>query len=156
VPSDAAAGADSGAAAVLLFRRRTMSQGNVQQPQPVPPVGQSPVDPPEARTWAMLCHLGALAGFIGIPLGNIIGPLIFWLIKKEQFDMVKDQGKESLNFQITMIIAAIISVVLCLVLIGFILIFAVLIFDLIMVIIAAIKANGGVRYRYPLCIRLIK
>ena len=103
----------------------------------------------------MLCHLGALAGFI-IPLGNIIGPLVFWLIKKDQYDLVNNQGKESLNFQITVLIAAIICFVLCFVLIGFILLPALLIADIVFIIIAAMKANSGIRYRYPLCIRFIK
>jgi uncharacterized protein len=141
-----------------------MSQGNVQQPQPVPPAGQPSVDPTEARTWAMLCHLGALAGFVGIPFGNILGPLVFWLIKKDQFDMVKDQGRESLNFQITMIIAFVVALIVGLILFVTIILIPVAIllwvglavFDLVMVIIASMKANSGIRYRYPYCIRFIK
>ena len=125
------------------------------QPQDAPP---PPAEKPssEATTWAMLCHLGALAGFIGVPFGNIVGPLIFWLIKRKDFELVDDQGKESLNFQISLTIYAIVSAVLILVLIGILLIFAVLIFGLVMVIVAAMKANAGEKYRYPLCIRFIK
>lgn len=111
--------------------------------------------PKEERTMAMLCHLSALAGFI-IPFGNIVGPLIFWLINKDKMPYVDDQGKESLNFQITVTIASIISAVLIVVLIGFLLIFAVLIFWLIFTIIASVKASNGEYYRYPLTIRLIK
>jgi len=131
------------------------AQGSSQQPQPVPPVGQPPVDPPEARTWAMLCHLGGF-GFVVAGLGQIIAPLVLWLVKKDQFDMVNDQGKESLNFQISISIYAFVAFILCFVLIGFLLLPAVGIFDIIMIIIAAIKAKDGVRYRYPLCIRFIK
>ena len=63
----------------------------------------------DEKMWGMFCHLSALAGYIGIPFGNIIGPLIIWMVKKEQFKFVDDQGKESLNFQITITIAAFIA-----------------------------------------------
>ncbi|MBM2830869.1 MAG: orotate phosphoribosyltransferase [Gammaproteobacteria bacterium] len=69
---------------------------------------------------------------------------------------VDDQGKEALNFQITMLIAFIISFVLMFILIGFVLMGVVAVFDIVMLIIASIKANEGVRYRYPYAIRLIK
>lgn len=109
----------------------------------------------DERTWGMLCHLTALSGFI-IPFGSILGPLIIWLIKKDEMPFVDDQGKEALNFQITMLIAFIISFVLMFILIGFVLMGVVAIFDIVMLIIASIKANEGVRYRYPYAIRLIK
>lgn len=102
----------------------------------------------------MLCHISALAGY-AIPLGNIIGPLIFWLIKKDEMPFVDEQGKESINFQITMTIAMIISGVLILALVGIILLPAVIITSLILMIIASIKANAGEHYRYPLTIRFI-
>jgi uncharacterized Tic20 family protein len=109
----------------------------------------------DARTWAMLCHIGAFAGYI-IPFGHIVAPLVIWLIKKEGSPFVDDQGKESLNFQISMSIYAIIGLVLTLVVIGAVLLMAAVIFDVVMVIIAAVRANSGERYRYPLCMRFIK
>lgn len=109
----------------------------------------------EERTWGMLCHLSVLAGFI-IPLATIIAPLVIWLIKKEEMPFVDDQGKESLNFQITMFIGFIIALILMFVFIGFILLPILAIVDLIMVIVAAMKANEGVRYRYPFNIRFLK
>lgn len=109
----------------------------------------------DARTWAMFCHLGALAGYI-IPFGNIIAPLVIWLIKKDESPFVDDQGKESLNFQISITIYALVALVLTLIIIGFFLLLAVGIFALVMVIVAAVKANDGEKYRYPLCIRFIK
>ena len=108
----------------------------------------------EERNWGMFCHLSALAGFI-IPFGNIIGPLIIWLVKRDQFPFVNDQGKESLNFQISILIYVAVSAVLALLLIGFLLMAAVGLFCLIMVIMASVKANEGVAFRYPLCIRFI-
>lgn len=109
----------------------------------------------DAKTFGMLCHLGALAGFV-IPFGNIVGPLIFWLIKKNELPFVDDQGKESLNFQITVSIALIVCIPLTIILIGIPLMFVIGIGALILVIIAAIKANDGIAYRYPWALRLIK
>lgn len=110
----------------------------------------------DSRMWSMFCHLTALSAFIGIPFGNIIGPLIIWLIKKDDFPMVDDQGRESLNFQVSMTIYTIISFFLCFVIIGFLLLPAALLVNLILIIIASVKANKGDIYRYPLTIRFIK
>jgi len=103
----------------------------------------------------MFAHLSALSGFI-IPFGSILGPLIIWQIKKNEMPLVDDQGKEALNFQITMAIAFCVCLILVFVLIGIVLIWIVGLFDLIMTVIAAIKANNGERYRYPFTLRLIE
>jgi uncharacterized Tic20 family protein len=108
----------------------------------------------DSRTWAMFCHLGAFAGYI-IPFGHIIAPLIIWLIKRDESPLVADQGKESLNFQLSMTLYAIIAGLLIVIFIGFILLFALMIFDVIMVIIATVRANAGEKYRYPLSIRFV-
>ncbi len=108
-----------------------------------------------ARTWAMLCHLTALIGLL-VPLGFVLGPLIVWLIKRAEFPIVNDQGKESLNFQITMLIGIVIGIVLSAVIIGMFIIPAVLLYDIVMVVVASVKANSGVQYRYPFALRLIK
>jgi len=104
----------------------------------------------DARMWAMLSHLTGLVSFIG--------PLVVWLIKKEEFPFVDEQGKEALNFQITMLIYGFVAGLTTIICIGFILAPAVGIVDLVFLIIAAIKANDGYHYRYPrpLIIRLIK
>lgn len=109
----------------------------------------------EERTWGMLCHLIAFVGIV-VPFGNIIGPLVIWLIKKDEMPFVDDQGKESLNFQITMFIGVIIGVLLTFVLIGIPFLIALTIFWLVVVIIASVKANDGVAYRYPYAIRFLK
>jgi len=127
----------------------------------VPPIDVTAPPPPagtpstEEKQWALFAHLSALVGFI-IPFGSIIGPLIVWQIKKNEMPFVDDQGKEALNFQITVAIAVVICIVLMVVLIGFLLIFVVGLFDLIFIIVAAIAANNGQAYRYPICLRLIK
>lgn len=109
----------------------------------------------EEKTFGMLCHLLAFAGFF-IPLGTILGPLVMWLIKKDQSAFVNDQGKEAINFQISILIYLIVSLILIFVLIGILLLIAVGIFWLVMVIIASIRANEGMTYRYPLTIRFLK
>ncbi|MFT6341045.1 MAG: putative Tic20 family protein [Alcanivorax sp.] len=109
----------------------------------------------EERSLGLACHLLALAGLV-VPFGNILGPLIMWLVKKDQSSFVDDQGKEALNFNITISIAGFIAFLLMFVVIGGLLLPIIGIFWLVMTIIAAVKANGGERYRYPLTIRLIK
>lgn len=109
----------------------------------------------ETRRWAAATHIAAVAGYL-IPFGNIIGPLLVWQLKKEDGKLIDDQGKESVNFQITVSIAMLISAALTLILIGFLLIFIVGLGALIFVVIAAIKANDGEAYRYPLTFRFIK
>ncbi|MFO7923386.1 MAG: DUF4870 domain-containing protein [Bacteroidales bacterium] len=106
------------------------------------------------RTWAMFCHLSAFAGFL-IPFGSLIGPIIVWSIKKDQYPLVDDQGKESVNFQISILLYYIVSAILILILIGFALFVALFFFRLIITVVAAIKAYEGVRFRYPLSIRFI-
>ncbi len=125
---------------------------------PVPPQVQvAPKDPEkDPRMWGMFCHLAALSGFLGIPLGWILGPLVVWLIKKEDYPFVDQQGKESINFQISMTIYMFASAVLIFVLVGFLLLPALVIFDIVMVILATIKANEGKSFRYPLTIRFLK
>ena len=109
----------------------------------------------DERTWAMLCHFSAFTGLI-FPFGNFLAPLIIWLTKKEELPFVEDQGKEVLNFQISMTIYLLISGILCIILIGIPIVIGLIIFSFIITIIAAISANDGKSYRYPLNLRLIK
>jgi len=130
--------------------------GGQQEPTPGGPQEEAPVTQnQEERTMGMLCHLLALSGYV-IPFGNIIGPLIVWLVKKDQFPFVNDQGKESLNFQISVAIYAIVSGILTMVVIGIPLLIAVGIFALVEIVLASMRANQGIPYRYPLTIRFIK
>lgn len=112
----------------------------------------------DARMWAMFCHLIGLAALLPvIPLfGGAIGALIIWQIKKDDFPFVDEQGKEALNFQISILIYIIVGGILLFCVVGAFLIPAVLIFDIVFLVIAAIKSNNGFHYRYPLCIRFIK
>jgi uncharacterized Tic20 family protein len=108
----------------------------------------------DEKTWGMLAHLSSLSGFI-IPFGSLLGPLIIWLVKRDTMPFVADQGKEALNFNITVTIAAIVSGILTLVLIGFLLLAVVVVGWLVLTIMATIESNKGVAYRYPFTLRLI-
>ena len=134
---------------------------------PPPPPHEPPPEPldtavmpsREERQWALFAHLSALLGglvtshFFG--LGCLIGPLVIWLIKKDTMPFVDDQAKEALNFNITVAIAAVVCWILVFVLIGIPLVILLGLAWLIFVIIAAIKANEGERYRYPFTLRFI-
>jgi len=106
-------------------------------------------------TWAMLCHLSALAGFI-VPFGSVLGPLIIWLIKKDEMPIVDIHGKKALNFQITMAIAYFVCFLLIFAAVGLLLLPMVAIFSFVMVVIASVKANDGKEFNYPLSLNLIK
>ncbi|AYC34846.1 DUF4870 domain-containing protein [Pseudomonas cavernae] len=114
-----------------------------------------PAPSQEARQWAMFCHFAAFLG-LAFPFGNLLGPLIVWQIKKDLDPFVDAQGKEALNFQITVAIAALVCILLMLVVIGFLLLGLLGIGALVLTIIAGIKANEGLDYRYPFCWRLLK
>jgi uncharacterized Tic20 family protein len=127
-----------------------MQEANQTSSQSNPPGTPTPDD----RMMAMFCHLSALIGFV-IPFGNIIGPLIIWLIKKDQSPLVDQHGKEAINFQISMTIYIIASIILILVLIGIPLLVFLGLFELVVIVIAAVKANEGQLYKYPLSIRFL-
>ena len=118
---------------------------------------QVPVPAPsqEVRQLAMLCHFAAFAGLV-FPFGSLLGPLILWQFKKDVDPLIDDQGKEALNFQITVAIAWLVCLVLGFVVIGFLLMTVLVIGALILTIIAGIKANKGIAYRYPWTWRLVK
>lgn len=110
----------------------------------------------DERVWGMLCHISAFAFFVFPAFGNILGPLIVWLIKKEEYPFVDEQGKEALNFQISITIYTLAAGLLSIILIGIPILIALFFFDFIVVVIAAIKANDGYHYKYPLTIQLIR
>jgi len=110
----------------------------------------------QARQWGMLCHLTALCVFVGVPFGNILGPLIIWVLKREMHPFIDDQGRESVNFQISMIIYTFMAGILVIVGIGILLLIALAVFEVVVVIVAAVRASEGVSYRYPVTIRFLK
>lgn len=127
------------------------------------------MDSREERTWCMVTHLAGLAGLVFPSIGQIVGPLVPWLLKREQSPQVDAHGKEALNFQISvtiygLVLAALgfISTLLMVVVIGVVLLplvglasLALFVGWLVFTIIGAVKANEGVLYRYPFTIRFL-
>jgi uncharacterized protein len=107
------------------------------------------------RSWGMLAHLAALAGIIFPMLGGILGPLIVWLAKRDRSAFVNDQGREALNFNISVALAGLVCVALTWVFIGLLLGGLLYVYWLVMTIVAGIKAGEGVAYRYPVTLRLV-
>lgn len=91
-----------------------------------------------------------------MPFGNILGPLVVWLIKRHDSPYIDYHGKEALNFQISLILYLIASAVLIIVLVGILLIIVVGVAGIVLTIIAAVRASEGEEYRYPMTIRLVK
>lgn len=129
---------------------------------PLPPTSPAPApNEKDVRLWNMLCHLSALSGLI-VPFGNILGPLLIWQIKKNEIPSVEVHGKAALNFQITVLIAAVVGVVVAIALsffcVGWLLFPVVMLIGLaglVFAVIAGIKANDGQDYEYPYSLKLI-
>ena len=128
---------------VLIMRQKNISKQR-----------NTPLTQEEENKWAMWAHLITFSNAL-VPLGNFIGPIVVWQLKKNESEFVTDQAKEALNFQITLMIYALISFLCIFIFIGVFMIIGLVIFSLIVVIVAAVRANGGDYYRYPMCIRLI-
>lgn len=125
--------------------------------------------PQDARTWAMLSHLSALIGLFGNGLGFILGPLIVWLVKRGDHPFIDEQGKEAVNFQLTVFVMLVV-LTLALVALAFsspaelgvpvvfgggLAIAVIGIGDVVLTIVAAVRANAGRHYRYPIVFRFI-
>ena len=130
------------------------------------PVGAENSIPADQRQWAMFAHLSAIAGGLLTSAvggwGFFLGPLVIWLMKKETMPFVADQAKEALNFNITVSAIFLILLILTFVTLGIGALLTVPVMlivglgALVLIVMAAIKANDGIAYRYPLTLRLIK
>lgn len=107
------------------------------------------------RNWAMLSHLTAFAGFF-FPFGGIIGPLICWLSRKDESAWVDENGKASLNFNLSILLYSILVIPLCFILVGFLLIGMLMTLKVICIIIASIKSSKGERFKYPIAIPFVQ
>ena len=141
------------------------NESNTQQvdPQPESPSASTPSTlSSEERTWALIGHLSAFTFFVTGGIGCIIGPLVVWLIKRDSLPFAADQAKEALNFNITVALAGLVLLIFTIVtfgigvLLAWPLAVALFIAWVIFTIIAAVKANEGVSYRYPFALRLVK
>lgn len=109
----------------------------------------------DEKTWLMIAHGSVLAGFI-VPFGNIIAPLVVWLMKKETMPRAANQAREALNFQISVSIYAFVGFLLTFLLIGIPLLFVLGITVLVLVIKAIIDASNNKDTRFPATLRLVK
>src|SRR3954451_4570435 len=120
------------------------------------PAGLPAVPATHVRTWTILCHASALFGvFLHFP-GHLLGPLVVWLAKRDDSPEINAHGKESLNFQISMLLYNAIAVVFCLVLVGFFFLAVLWVLNAVFVVVASIQASDGKLYRYPMTIRFIE
>ena len=124
----------------------------VSSPQPPAPASSTSS---QVRTWCVLCHASALLGLFFHFFGHLLGPLIVWLIKRDLSPEIDANGKESLNFQISMLIYEIIAGILCIIFIGIPILIALWILNTVFVIIASFKTSEGKFYRYPFTIRFL-
>lgn len=111
----------------------------------------------DERKYAFLMHLSSLLGFlIWIPGFNVVAPLIFWQWRKDDSEWLDRQGKAAVNFQLSILLYAVISGVLTVVLVGIVLLMVVFVLDIIAVILAAVRARDGKDPGYPLLISFIR
>ena len=123
-------------------------------PSPPPPPLSAPIT--NVRSWNALCHASALLGVLVHFPGHLLGPLIVWLVKRDESPEIDAHGKEALNFQISMLIYNIVAAFFCLILIGFFFLAILWVLNAVFVIIAASKASDGEFYRYPMTIRFLQ
>ncbi len=107
------------------------------------------------KNWAMFCHLSAFAAFF-FPFGGIIGPLICWLSRKDEFAWVDENGKASMNFQLSVLLYMVLAIPLCFILIGIPIVIFLVFLKVICIIIASVKASKGEKFKYPLAIPFIQ
>ena len=107
------------------------------------------------RNWAMLCHLSAFAGYF-FPFGGIIGPLICWLTRKDESQWVDQNGKQSMNFQLSITLYIVLAIPLCFILIGIPIVIFLGFLEVICIIIASVKASKGEEFKYPVTIPFIQ
>ncbi len=150
-------------AIIILIKR--MSTKIMEQPndepktdstkQQTPELAPPPEVSHEATTWAMICHLSGFAGFV-FPFANIIAPLLIWGFKRHDYPFLDSQGKEAINFQISVTIYYIVAAFLILLVVGLFLLPLIAAFHIIAMIIASVEAAQGRPFKYPLTIRFLK
>jgi uncharacterized Tic20 family protein len=107
------------------------------------------------RNWAVFCHLSGFGGLIVPGLGQVLGPLILWLLRRDLSAYVDHHGREALNFQISVTIYALVCGLLVWLLVGFVLLAVLVVFQFVFMVVASVRASQGELYRYPLTLRLV-
>ncbi len=139
---------------ILIKRMNAQKTMKTDEQKPTPTLTQQAPTTQET-TWAMVCHLCGFAGFI-FPFGNLIAPLVVWAMKREKMPYVDEQGKEAVNFQLSITIYYIIALVLMLIVIGLFLLPVIAVFHIIAMVMASIETANGKPFRYPLTMRFIR
>jgi uncharacterized Tic20 family protein len=109
----------------------------------------------QVREWCLLLHLSHFAGH-AIPLGGLIAPVILWQMKKDEWPEVDEHGKNAVNWVISFVLYMVICIALCFVVVGFVLLPVLIVLGIVSPIIAAVKANDGVAWKYPLAIPFLR
>ena len=109
----------------------------------------------EERTWSAVAHLSALLGVLIPFIGNVLGPLVVWLVKRNDSEMVNEEAKEAMNFQITVSLSLLLCIPAMVIGVGGKLFILILLADLFFIIKAAVHASKGDSYSYPLTMQLI-
>ena len=131
-------------------------QPPISSPQnPLPPGVAPQMSPAEERNWAVATHLASFSGYIGVPFGHVLGPLIVWLMKKDSSSYLDQVGKETVNYNISILIWFLVCVPFCFLLIGIPVLIGLMIMDVVVTIMAAVAASNGQQYKYPLTIHFI-
>lgn len=107
------------------------------------------------RNWAMFCHLSAFAGYF-FPFGGIIGPMICWLSRKDESLWIDQNGKQSMNFQLSILLYMVLAIPLCIIIVGIPILIFLGFLEVICIIIASVKASKGEEFKYPITIPFIQ
>lgn len=124
---------------------------------PYPQSGQRQMQPADEKLWSMLIHLGgAIVSFLSYASLAFLPALIGFLVLKDRGPFVRENTRNALNFQLTMLIGVIVGWITTFILIGFLILLAVWVVNIVFSIIAAVRSNRGEVYQYPLTIQFIK
>ncbi len=131
-------------------------------PQPDQPLSPKPLEPAEVslkeqRQWAMGVHLACFSAYLGVPVGNFLGPLLVWQWKKDEIPGLDQHGRDACNFHLTMTIYMMVCLgftMFCFV--GILPMLALGVYSTVMSVLAAVAAQEGKPYRYPGSIELLK
>ena len=114
----------------------------------------------EERLWAVAAHLASVIGWVGVPAGHLLAPLLIWLFLRDRSEFVRIQALESLNFQISVTIYSLAAAAVAFTVVGLVVavpaLFLLVLFDIVLTIVGAVRVSQGETYRYPLTIRLVK
>jgi uncharacterized protein len=139
-------------------KARVIDGGAASGVQSASPYAADPAPPADierqTRQWGMLLHLSLLAGFL-LPIAGLIVPVVIWVLKKDELPGVDVHGKNALNWIISVIIYGVASGILIIVVIGVPLLLILVVLSIVFPIIAALKANNGEYWKYPLSISFL-